>query len=155
MVRSALHRVKYRGERRRGEVLAADVAAVAPELLAHWQGAFSCVVPVPLHRTRLQERGFNQSALIARAIARTLALPMREELVRVKSTLSQVGLTQADRIRNVSNAFRWIGSPLQGTVLLVDDVVTTGATISAAAEALESAGAQSVVVLALARARFD
>jgi ComF family protein len=154
-LRSALHRVKYRGERRRGELLAMELAAVAPALLAPWRDELASVVPVPLHPSRLRERGFNQSALLASAAARVLGLPVRENLVRVRPTPAQVGQRRHERFRNVAGAFRWTGEPLSGTVLLVDDVVTTGATISAAADALATGGARSVVVLALARAPVD
>jgi len=155
VIRSALHRVKYRAERRRGEVLAAELAAVAPHLLARWRDDVRCVVPVPLHPSRLHERGFNQSSLLARAVGEALERPVREELVRVRVTPAQVGRSRSERWQNVDGAFRWVGAPIDGTVVLVDDVVTTGATISAAAQALAEAGAQSVVVCALARARLD
>ncbi|MDW8060645.1 MAG: hypothetical protein RMK01_11285 [Thermomicrobium sp.] len=155
VVRSALHRVKYRGERRRCRVLADDLAARAPELLEPWREELRCVVPIPLHATRLQERGFNQSAVLATALARRLDLPLREELVRTRATPAQVGRTRAERFQNVTGAFAWTGAELAGTVLLVDDVVTTGATVLAAAAPLVAAGARAVVVLAYARARLE
>ncbi|MCS7246512.1 MAG: ComF family protein [Thermomicrobium sp.] len=151
-LRSAVHRVKYRGERRRAAQLATVLAAAAPELVSPWRSVLTCVVPVPLHPIRQRERGFNQSTVLACCVARSLDRPLFEDLCRRRWTSPQVGQDRAARWNNVAGAFRWNGGPLTGTVLLVDDVVTTGATIVAASEALVTAGAQAVVVLALARA---
>lgn len=151
-LRTALHRVKYRGEHRRGEFLGELLASSAGVLVGNQCAAVHCVVPIPLHHTRLRERGFNQSSLLAAAVARKLALPLEEGLVRLRATATQVSQDQAARWENVAGAFAWVGQPLEGTVLLVDDVVTTGATVIAASEALITAGASAIIVLALARA---
>lgn len=151
-LRTALHRVKYRGERRRGEFLGELLASSADVLVGNQCAAVHCVVPIPLHHTRLRERGFNQSSLLAAAVARKLALPLEEGLVRLRATATQVSQDRAARWENVAGAFAWVGQPLEGTVLLVDDVITTGATVIAASEALVTAGARAVIVLALARA---
>ncbi len=154
-IKTALHRVKYRGERRRGEALARELADRASVLLGDWCNELACVVPVPLHSDRLRARGFNQSAVLAAAVARALDLPLGDDLERHRPTGAQVGRSREERWRNVAGAFRWRGHVLRGTVLLVDDVVTTGATIASATTALVRGGAENVVVLALARARFD
>ncbi len=151
-LRAALHRVKYSGERRRGEFLGELLASSADVLVGDQRATLRCVVPVPLHQARLRQRGFNQSWLLAAAIARKLALPLEAGLVRLRATEAQVGRDRAGRWENVTGAFAWIGQPLEGTVLLIDDVVTTGATVTAASEALVRAGASAVIVLALARA---
>jgi len=114
------------------------------------------IVPVPLHRWRLWRRRFNQSALVAGALGRTLGLPVATDaLIRWRATPSQKGLGAAARRRNVGGAFAVSprhGERLQGArVLLVDDVVTTGATLAACANALRRAGARSTTALALAR----
>ena len=114
-----------------------------------------CLVPVPLHRGRLWRRRFNQSALLARAIAASAGRPcVATALVRVRATRSQVGLSRAARAENLSGAFRVTAAEqhrIRGRrVLLVDDVMTTGATGNAAARALLRGGATSVDLLTFA-----
>lgn len=114
------------------------------------------IIPVPLHRWRLWRRRYNQSAELARALAATTNLPYAPTaLVRAKSTRPQVGLTAKERARNVSGVFR---VPPHGeievrgrAVLLVDDVLTTGATLEAAARALKKADAERVMALCFSR----
>lgn len=111
------------------------------------------VVSVPLGRDRRIARGYDQAALLADALARAAGLGRgRGILRRIRETPPQVGRSRADRAANVAGAFA-ADRPLAGRdVVLVDDVVTTGATACAAAEALRAAGARSIVVIALARA---
>lgn len=115
-----------------------------------------CIVPVPLARTRLLMRRFNQAQILASEVGRLSGKPVLPmALVRVRSTRRQVGLTRLQRQHNVSGAFAVAPSQIAAvanrSVLLIDDVVTTGATVSAATKALLKAGAQRVDVLALAR----
>jgi ComF family protein len=118
-----------------------------------------CVVPVPLHPWRRMTRGFNQAADLARA----LGPPVVHALWRVRATRPQAGLTASERRRNVRAAFAL--SPLvsrrarracveRRTILVVDDVMTTGATVQACAAVLEHAGAADVRVVTLARAEL-
>jgi ComF family protein len=112
---------------------------------------FDAMVPTPLHWRRRWERGFNQSELLARAIARRRGVPVLKAVRRSKATPPQAGLTSAQRRENVRGAFA-PKMKLDGMrVLLVDDVLTTGATASACARALKRAGASHVSLLALAR----
>ncbi len=114
---------------------------------------FDVIVPMPLHWMRRWTRGFNQSALLAREIARRTALPVRNAVARRKRTTPQAGLTNAKRRDNVRGAFR-VKRPaaVKGLrVLLVDDVMTTGATASACARALKKAGAKRIALLTVAR----
>jgi len=112
------------------------------------------LVPVPLHRRRLKERGYNQSALLASELGRQINLFVLENsLVRLQDTPSQARTTSAEeRRRNVAGAFACADLRLKGKkVILIDDVATTGATIEAAAEALRNVSASSVWALTLAR----
>ncbi len=114
------------------------------------------VVPLPLHRRRLRWRGFNQAAVIADWLAARRQLIVKAGLlVRQRWTRSQVGLTEQARQRNMESAFRVPGASLPATVVLVDDVITTGATLSAAAATLKAAGVRRVEVFALATADDD
>jgi ComF family protein len=114
------------------------------------------VIPVPLHWRRRWSRGYNQSEALARMLATRLALPCRPRwLRRIRNTPQQTQQTPSARSENVRGAFAARpGSPLAGqTVLLVDDVMTTGSTAGEAARALRAAGAGRVVVAVLARAQ--
>lgn len=115
------------------------------------------IVPVPLHADRLRTRGFNQAAIIGRELSRALRLPLDEtSLVRVSSSEKyRAGLDAKARHESVANAFsvRYPRLIDNERILLVDDVFTTGATVSACAGALIAAGAESVSILTLARAR--
>jgi ComF family protein len=109
---------------------------------------------VPLYRTRQRQRGFNQSALLAGAVARTLGRPLlRRALVRLRPTATQTHLTAAERMHNVEDAFRVRdGRAVEGRrMLLVDDVMTTGATLDECAAVLMASGTKDVVCLTLAR----
>ena len=115
---------------------------------------FDLIVPMPLHWRRRWSRGFNQSRLLAQEISKRWHVPVRSAVRRVKLTPSQAGLTNAKRRANVRGAFRVTNKEtLRGArVLLIDDVLTTGATASACARALKRAGAASVALAAVARA---
>jgi len=120
-----------------------------------WQREdFDGIAPVPLHLFRRRERGYNQAELLARGLAQRVAVPKVDVLRRVTATLPQVGLSDAQRRENVRNAFRCARpEEVAGKrLLLVDDVMTTGATVAGAARALLDAGAERVSVLTLARA---
>ena len=124
---------------------------VEPHAAAH---ARSLVVPVPLHASRLAERGYNQSALLAIRVARLLGtrcLPLA--LARTRDTPRQAALGRGERLTNVAGAFVAREARVRGArVLVVDDVATTGATLRACEAALLAAGAASVASLVLARA---
>lgn len=116
------------------------------------------VVPVPLYRKRLRQRGFNQSALIAGHMAGHIgAEPVIGSLAKVRDTMPQVGLSSAERRKNIRNAFEVQNSgAVRGRrVLLVDDVITTGATAGECSRVLKEAGALEVYVTALAYGVMD
>jgi len=109
------------------------------------------VVPVPLHPRRLQARGFNPAALLARSVARAVASPAAPRaLRRTRSTASQTGLDRVARRKNVTGAFACSVDP-PATVWLVDDIVTTGATLSECARCLRRHGARRIVAICVAR----
>ncbi len=148
--RTAIHELKYR----RNWGMARLFAWEAYQALAEARWPVSCLVPVPLHEARQRERGYNQVALWAQELAWRLQLPYRPHgLRRVRPTASQVGLNWQQRWENVRNAFEARPQVVEGCrVLLVDDVLTTGATLNEAAKALLQAGAVAVYGLVLARA---
>jgi len=149
-MRAAMHALKYG----RTPSVATLIAREAASELAACEGFRSRVlVPVPLHAVRRRERGYNQAELLAGPIAARLGLPVVAGAVRVRPTRSQARLDRAGRARNVRDAFRGVRSAVAGRrVLLVDDVVTTGATMIAVASALLVAGATSIACLAVASA---
>lgn len=113
------------------------------------------VVPVPLHPRRLQERGFNQSLLLARVISRIHKIPLEfNVLERIRYTQPQTQLSRLEREKNMRGAFRVRKNhlPAGSNILLIDDVFTSGATVGECARVLKEAGAQQVQVLTLARA---
>jgi ComF family protein len=115
------------------------------------------IIPVPLHKQRTKERGFNQAAVIAEALARALRLPLDEATLSrpVASEKYRAGLDPKGRRDTVAGAFT-VRHPLlveSENVLLVDDVFTTGATVNACAEALLASGARNVTVLTIARGK--
>jgi len=144
--------LKFHGRRNTVDLLAPLLAGT---FLGNWRREdFDALVPVPLHPRRRRERGYNQSELLTRSLARRVALPCCRALVRVRPTVPQVGLTDSQRQENVRKAFRCrdAGQISGMRVLLVDDVMTTGATAASAAQALLDGGAMRVSVLTVARA---
>ena len=114
------------------------------------------VLPIPLHRARFYERGYNQSAMLARGLGRALDAPVSEAvLVRRRATRSQTNLSRRSRWDNVAGAFDLVTPEAVAgrRVLLIDDVMTTGATLAAAAAVLQQAGAAAIVAATLALAR--
>ncbi len=151
-LKSWVARLKYRGERTLAPALG-HLARGAFERFCD-VAAYDLVVPVPLSPGRYRERGFNQSFLLASAIATPHGLPVVSMLRRIRETAPQVGLESGAREENVAGAFAVDpehGEPIGLTVLLVDDVLTTGATVDACARVLMGAGAAAVDVVTLAR----
>jgi len=148
ILREWIHLYKYSRVKTLAQPLCELLARAVPR-----SERFDAIVPVPLHWLRQWRRGFNQSELLARGLARHLRLPVLSALRRGRSTQVQAGLSNTARRRNVARAFqgrRWIS--VEGKcILLIDDVMTTGSTAAACARALKNAGATRVVFAAVAR----
>jgi len=157
-LRAAIHRFKFEGRQELGPVLGALLAEfvlTTPSLTSA-----EVVLPVPLHSSRLRQRGFNHATLLAEKVAEALRRPMVDgALVRIAPTLPQASLGRMERFANVRGAFSV--DPHRGpllrscALLLVDDVLTSGATAAGCAQVLLSAGAAEVRVATLARALGD
>ncbi len=148
-IREAVHRFKYQGLR----AAAPDLGRLLAEFLAHHRVPGEVIVPVPLHSRRLRQRGYNQAALLARHLAKLTGLELNEGLlVCTTETSAQVETaSRSQRRDNVKGNFRCEGDVSGLRVILVDDVATTGSTLSACAAALKASGAASVWGLVLAR----
>ena len=157
--RELVHQLKYG----RAIHLAAELGRLAaeafsderlrPALLARWP-----LVPVPLHRSRLQHRNFNQASEIARVVAKLTGLPVLTALKRIRRTDTQALLGRKERLHNLHGAFaltragrRHLARAASGGVILIDDVLTTGSTVEACAATLRRAGCQTVLVVTVMR----
>ncbi|MFC1620414.1 ComF family protein [Candidatus Neomarinimicrobiota bacterium] len=148
-MQSLVHQLKYQGRRRIGEQLGqATFTQLSGDVT--WE-RYDVMVPIPLYRPQQRERGFNQSAVLAQVISQETGLLIEERLiVRHRRTRSQTGLSVSERQENVADCFRPVRSADNLNVLLLDDVLTTGATASACAQSLKAAGCAEVAVLTVA-----
>jgi ComF family protein len=151
LMRELIHAFKFHDTHNARRLFGRWLAEAGHEILAE----ADILVPVPLSRWRLLTRRFNQAQILAAETGRRARKPVRPfALVRSRSTPHQVGLTRAQRLRNVASVFQVPQSEIPEVsgkaIVLIDDVITTGATASAAATALKRSGARSVDVLALA-----
>jgi ComF family protein len=147
-VRNALHKLKYSRNFSMGDALAVQMTDFVKGL--NWP--IDVLIPIPLGRQRMKERGYNQAGMIAQSLAMNLDIEFAPKaLMRRKETRSQVGLSKQERQKNVLGAFQAAGVS-EKTVLVLDDVSTTGSTLSSSAEALFSSGAKDVYALTVARA---
>lgn len=145
-LRKLIHVYKYHGVETLARPLSDFLAAALPrDQRVDW------IVPVPMHWWRKWKRGYNQSELLARELSRRTGIPMVGALRRERGTPPQAGLSDRERRQNMRGAFSVTESPRNRHVLLIDDVLTTGATASACGAALKQAGAERVLVLTVAR----
>ncbi len=149
-LRGLIHLLKYEAVLPVASFLGGTVAATIEELLPSCGDPVPLLIPVPLHKSKGRDRGFNQAELIARGAVKRLPHQVElvtRALVRQRATISQVGLTREQRIENMRDAFRVRDrQQVRGaTVILVDDVMTTGTTLSECARVLKKAGAERVL----------
>ncbi len=149
-VRNALHDIKYRKNIGLGLSLAQNLVSLIRQ--NNWN--IDLVIPVPLGERRAKQRGNNQAALIAKPLASYLQLPYNPRtLQRYRETISQVELSLAERQNNVKDAFQTNRKSVDGlSILIIDDVMTSGSTLNACAKSLIESGAQAVFGLTVARA---
>ena len=145
VLRELIHLYKYGRVRSLARPLSALLARALPR-----DEAFDAAVPVPLYWRRRLQRGFNQAELLARGLSKRTGIPVVRGLGRVRPTPAQAGLATSARRQNVARAFR--ARNVRGMrILLIDDVMTTGATAASCALALKQAGARRVALLTVAR----
>ncbi|MCX5783551.1 MAG: ComF family protein [Elusimicrobia bacterium] len=151
-IRAVIHGLKYRNKTYLAQYLAKHLLDTF--LLYDELHDCQCLIPVPLSAGKFRQRGFNQSELLARELAKLSGAPMLSDaLEKIKNTTSQASLNREQRLENVSDAF-CVAKPelIKGKIiLLIDDVATTGSTLEACAIALRKAGAKSVKALTVAR----
>ena len=141
-IKNALKQLKYRGSSDIADALALVLAtAVPPDIARDAECAW-----IPMTASRARERGFNQSELLARSVARHLGIPATDALFKTRDTRPQSTLGRAERLKNLRGAFAVIEHyKPRSTVIIVDDVSTTGATLTEAARVLKNAGAKTVI----------
>lgn len=147
-LREALHQLKYEDAR----IVSRKLAAMLSNRVKQYQLPRGVLVPVPLAKNRARERGYNQSALIAKQLSKMLGWDYLEALERVKKTKPQTKLSRSKRAENVKGVFasRYRFTNVHRVIYLLDDVVTTGATLSSAIAALKKAGAKKITAIVVA-----
>ncbi len=150
-IQTLIHSLKYGGKFRAGIFLGEKTGQLIQQNCMDWK--IDLIVPVPLHKLKKLGRGYNQSFYIAKGLSRILKKPVDESiLIRKKNTLSQTNMDLAEREKNIRNAFSIKNSAIAAgkNILLVDDVITTGATINECARVLKYAGANRVYAVSAA-----
>lgn len=148
-LREAISLLKFSGIRR----LARPLGKLLVELPIP---RFDGIVPVPVTKRALKERGFNHTVLLGRGVSKSIDIPLfMDALYKKKETPPQVGLGAKERLSNLKNAFEVFGSVTGKRLLLLDDVMTTGATVRECSRVLMKAGAKDVIVVTLARSTLD
>ena len=149
MTRRAIYRLKYAGKRE----YAKGFANLTDQRLGDWIRSISpdVIIPVPLHKSRMRKRGFNQTQLIAARLSDLVSIPCRDDIaVRCKKTIPQKNLSRSERQKNLKKAFKIRQNDVRlNTVLVVDDIYTTGSTLDELARCLKEAGAGKVYCLTM------
>lgn len=145
----SIYRFKYGGKQEFAGFYARAICERLESKIKSWN--VDAIVPVPVHKERLKKRGYNQAELIAKQMSKRLGIPVRSDLVtRQKGTLAQKNLSARDRQNNLKKAFKVTGNVVKlDSVLIVDDIYTTGATVDAMAGCLKGAGIRRVYFTSL------
>ena len=148
-VSQMLYRYKYENRRDYTDFLASQASAKYGKWIK--MRGIDCIMPIPLHKKKQNQRGYNQAELLARQISQNVHIPIDAHcLIRTRNTVPQKELSDKERKKNLKNAFKIRRNVVQyKKVLLVDDIYTTGSTIDAAAQALQKAGAEEVYFLCM------
>lgn len=152
-IKASVYRFKYENRREYAEFFGKQLARKLGEEIKNWN--VDAIVPIPLHKEREKKRGYNQAVLIARALGRELNIPVEEKLVyRIKPTVPQKELKGKERQNNLKNAFKIGRNDVKlKTIIVVDDVYTTGATMDEMAHCLKCAGIHRIYCISLAVGR--
>ena len=149
VLQESLFKLKYGKRQEYGSFYGQIAAVYSREIIRNW--GVEIIIPIPLHRKRMEIRGYNQAELIAEALGNTLCIPVDSRLMKRKvNTRPQKELDYRERKQNMKNAFFLKGENSYRRILLVDDIYTTGSTIEAAAELLKRNGAENVFFLTIA-----
>lgn len=148
-MRRSVYRLKYNGRREYATVYGTIMGEVLAKKIAEWNA--DAIIPVPAHKARQKKRGYNQAKLIANAVSKVVKVPVKDGIVtRSKSTTVQKNLSATDRRNNLKNAFKIGGDVVKlNSVIIVDDIYTTGSTIDGVTDCLHRAGVRDVYYIAL------
>lgn len=149
IVKGAVYRFKYKNRRAYASCFARELARKYGEQIRGWNA--QAIIPVPIHRKRYRQRGYNQAELLSRCLSEHIQVPVCNDLVvRTRNTKPQKELNDKERQKNLKNAFKIVGNSVKlKRVIVVDDIYTTGATADAMAQVLQSAGIEVVYVVTL------
>ena len=151
-IRRMLSEVKYHGNRQLLDYPCLDFSEILRPYMACWQP--EVLIPVPIHRSRLRERGYNQALEIACRLSKALKIPVdSESLIRSSETAAQKSLGRSGRALNLLSAFSWNSPKTYRSVLLLDDIYTTGATLNACTRVILRAGTKKVYAACLSTGR--
>ncbi len=146
-IKESIMRFKYHDRPEYARFFAAAILYYGKERIRQWDP--DAIVPVPVHRTRLAERGYNQSLLISKEISLATGIPLKKDLVsRVKKTEAQKELSAGERFKNLKNAFEYTGSyKPPDKILIIDDIFTTGSTIDSLSVLFKERGTRKIFVV--------
>ncbi|MCM1537400.1 MAG: ComF family protein [bacterium] len=149
-IRESVYRFKYEGRQEYASFYADETVRVLGADIRSWNA--DALIPIPLHRAKQKKRGYNQAALYAEALSARLGIPVLEgALVREQNTVPQKGLNREERQKNLKKAFKFIRNDVKlKTIILIDDIYTTGSTVDAAGALLKRAGIVDIYVITLA-----
>lgn len=149
IMRTSIHKFKYQGRREYGRFYGSAAWKYGKEQLERWNP--QVLIPVPVHKSRKAERGYNQAEVIARVLADQMGIPVASDVViRIKKTKAQKDLSPEERKKNLESAFaKGKSSLLWKRVLLIDDIYTTGSTADAVSKILRASGAEEIYVLSI------